>query len=118
MKPLFELKNVKYGVYIDIPELLIEDNKITTLIGPSGSGKTTILKILNKMLSPTHGQVLFKGQDLNNLQSIEHRRKVVMFSQNPVVFDGSVRDNLNAGLIFQEKEPAESSKLKYALELV
>lgn len=115
---MFRLTDVKYADYLNIPELQIEGGLITTLFGPSGSGKTTILKLLNKLISPTSGQVLFNGRDLSLIDSIEHRREVVMLSQDPVVFAGSVRENLNAGLVFRQQPPRDDAKLKHLLEQV
>lgn len=101
---MFEFKDVKFKGILDIPSLNIEKDKITSLIGPSGSGKTTILKMLNKMISPTEGQILFNGERLDQIDSVTHRRHVTMLSQAPAMFDGDVRDNLIAGLKYQHRE--------------
>jgi len=100
---MFQLIDVKYKDIVDIPTLIIEKGKITTLVGSSGSGKTTILRMLNKMLSPTLGRIMFHDTDLANINTVTHRRRVTMLSQNPIMFEGSIRDNLNIGLKFQEK---------------
>ena len=101
---MFEFKAVKFKEIIDIPTLFIAKDKITTLIGPSGSGKTTILKMLNKMISPTEGQILFNGLSLDQIDPIAHRRHVTMMSQTPAMFSGDVKDNLIAGMKFQKRE--------------
>jgi len=105
---MFECKDVKFKEILDIPSLFIAKNKITSLIGPSGSGKTTILKLLNKMISPTEGHILFDGKSLDQIDSIAHRRHVTMLSQAPAMFEGDIKDNLIAGLKFQNREiPAD-----------
>lgn len=105
---MFEFKEVKYKEILDIPKLHISKGKITSLIGPSGSGKTTILKMLNKMLSPTEGQILFNDQSLDQINSIDLRRHVTMLAQAPAMFEGDIKDNLIAGLKFQKREiPAD-----------
>lgn len=105
---MFELIEVKYKDIVDIPHLRIRPG-LTALIGPSGSGKTTVLRMLNKMISPTQGQILYHGSDLHMLRSVEHRRSVMMLSQNPVMFEGSIRDNLTVALHFQERpSPADT----------
>ena len=101
---MIEFIDVKYKNIIDIPMLKIEKEKVTSLIGSSGSGKSTLLKMLNKMISPQSGKILFNGKDLETIDSVFHRRQAVMLSQNPVIFEGNIRDNLNAGLVFQGKE--------------
>jgi putative ABC transport system ATP-binding protein len=108
---MFELIDVKFKEILDIPSLCIPPNKITSLIGPSGSGKTTILKMLNKMLSPTEGHIRFNGQDLGQIDSVIHRRQVTMLSQTPVIFEGNIKVNLIAGLKFQKRDIPDDTVL-------
>lgn len=115
---MFEFIDVKYKNIIDIPLLQIEKEKITTLIGSSGSGKTTVLKMLNKMISPTEGKVLYKENDLRSIDSVSHRREVAMLSQNPAMFEGSIRDNFNSGIMFQGKGLLSDTILKQTLDQV
>lgn len=115
---MFEFVDVKFKNIVDVPELRIEKEKITTLVGSSGSGKTTILRMLNKLISPTNGKILYKGTDLNDIDSVLHRREVSMLTQNPAIFDGSIRDNLSVGLIFQGKKLMEDEVLKQTLDQV
>ncbi len=100
---MFELIDVKYQEVVDIPNLYISEG-LTVLLGASGSGKTTVLRLLNKMLSPTQGRILFKGNDIKQIHSVEHRRNVMMLSQNPAMFEGNIKDNLTIAFRFQEKE--------------
>ena len=51
---MFQFVGVKYKEILDIPELTIRSG-LTALVGPSGGGKTTLLRLLNKMISPTAG---------------------------------------------------------------
>lgn len=100
---MLEFIDVKYKEIVDIPKLNINEG-LTMFLGPSGSGKTTLLKLLNKMISPTEGSILYHGKDLNQLRSVEHRRKVMMLSQTPAMFEGNIRDNLTIAFRFQEKD--------------
>jgi putative ABC transport system ATP-binding protein len=115
---MFEFIDVKFKDIIDLPALCIEKGKITTLVGTSGSGKTTILKLMNKMLSPTQGVILFNRTNLGLINSVTHRRQVTMLSQNPAMFEGNIRDNLQVGLKFQEKDIPGDNVLKGILEQV
>jgi putative ABC transport system ATP-binding protein len=65
-----------------------------TLVGPSGSGKSTLLRCLNRLEEPTAGIVRFKGRDVRSLDPLELRRRVALVLQTPVLFEGTVRDNL------------------------
>jgi putative ABC transport system ATP-binding protein len=100
---MFELIEVKYQKLVDIPHLYITKG-LTVLLGASGSGKTTVLKLLNKMISPTQGRILFYSNDLKQIHSVGHRRNVMMLSQNPAMFEGNIKDNLTIAFRFQAKE--------------
>ncbi|MGM0844392.1 MAG: ABC transporter ATP-binding protein [Bacillota bacterium] len=95
-----------------------KEGKVTTITGQSGAGKSTILKFLNKMLLPTQGKVFFKGTDLKSIDSIELRRQAVMLGQEPVIFEGSIEDNLQIGLKFSKQAPVPRAELQEALDMV
>lgn len=115
---MFEFRDVQYKDIIQIPSLPIGSSEITTLVGKSGGGKTTILRLLNKMISPTSGDILFHQQSLKTLDAIEHRRQVVMLSQSPTIFPGNIRDNLIMGLKFHHREAPADEVLKEMLQRV
>lgn len=100
---MFKIVELKYKNILDIDYLEIQGNKITCIVGESGSGKTTLLKLLNKLISPDKGEIYFKGRALKDWDTIEIRRKVTMLPQNPIIFNGNIRDNLLIGLKFSEK---------------
>jgi len=108
---MYRLENVKYKDIIYIESLDILPQKITCILGESGGGKTTLIKLLNKMISPTSGDIFYKQKSLRKIDSVELRREVVMLSQSPGIFPGSVRDNLLIGLKFSENNPADDSEL-------
>ncbi len=61
--------------------------------GPSGCGKTTLLNIISGLIHPSHGQLLFDGQDVTNLSTQE--RNIAQVFQFPVIYDTmTVYDNL------------------------
>jgi putative ABC transport system ATP-binding protein len=115
---MFEFIDVKFKDVLEIPSLIIQENKTTTLFGPSGSGKTTALRLLNKMISPTTGKILLHGLDLKDINSVAHRRKCIMLSQNPVIFEGNIRDNLNIAFKFQERKHKQDKELLSMLQKV
>jgi putative ABC transport system ATP-binding protein len=112
---MFEFKNVKYKDIVDIPNLRINEG-LTVLLGPSGSGKTTVLRMLNKMISPTEGSIFFNGLDLKELKSVEHRRNAMTLMQSPAMFEGTIRDNLTIPFRFQEKELPDDLALRSVLD--
>lgn len=115
---MFYLKNIKYKNVLDIAVLTIPPNVVTCIVGQSGSGKTTLLRLLNNLISPDKGEILYKDTPLNTINSINLRREVVMLSQSPGIFQGSIKDNLLIGLNFSEKPPAEDLKLINILNML
>jgi len=113
---MFEFMDVGYGSMLSVPDLRIGDEQITSLVGVSGSGKTTVLRLLNKMISPTRGKIFFQGVCLEQINPVQHRRNVVMLSQVPVIFKGTIRDNLCVGLRFQERKAPEDTALNRILK--
>lgn len=115
---MFLLEKVVYSDIVNIQQMKINEGLITTLVGASGSGKTTLLRLLNRMTTPTSGRITYKGQNLEELDPVEHRRKVSMLSQTPLIFDGTVEDNLQIGLQLTEKKPVSSNQLMGVMETV
>ncbi len=114
---MFELTGIKYKNILDIRALRIGEG-LTALVGPSGSGKTTVLRMLSKMISPDEGIIRYRGTDLRQLESVQHRRRVMMLSQTPAMFEGTIRDNLAIALRFQEKDPPGEQALRQILARV
>ena len=71
--------------------------KSTAFIGESGSGKTTIVKLLNRLYDPTEGEVLINGQDLRSFNLRQYRRRISYVSQEPSLFNESIKENLLNG---------------------
>ncbi len=67
------------------------------VFGSSGSGKSTLLRLLNRLLEPTQGRVVFSGQDYTEIPPRELRRRIGLILQQPYLFPGSVADNLRFG---------------------
>ena len=76
-------------VSLDIPF-----GQIAALIGPSGAGKSTVADLLAGLVSPDRGAVLVDGVPLEGGARQAWRSRVAYVQQDPVLFSGSVRDNL------------------------
>jgi UDP-glucose/iron transport system ATP-binding protein len=115
---MFALENVRYRDILSIPRLEIPSGEVTCIVGRSGSGKTTLLRLLNRMISPDEGTIRYKGDPITAIDPVQLRRQLVMLPQTPVMFDGTVRDNLLIGLEFSEREPAGDDVLRRVLEVM
>ncbi|XP_010556228.1 PREDICTED: ABC transporter I family member 17 [Tarenaya hassleriana] len=80
------------GVTVAIPR-----GMIVGIIGPSGSGKSTFLRCLNRLWEPPPATVFLDGDDITEIDVIMLRRRVGMLFQLPVLFDGTVADNVRYG---------------------
>ncbi|WP_261807415.1 ABC transporter ATP-binding protein [Lapidilactobacillus luobeiensis] len=122
-KPIIELKGItkQYDdgfVALSKINMTIEQGKFYSLLGPSGSGKTTILRIIAGFTNATEGQVLFSGQQINQLPP--NQRKVNTVFQNYALFPHlDVFDNVAFGLTLQKRPKQEVKKrVLDALKLV
>ena len=115
---MFTLTNITYKGILDIEKLLIPGQKITCIVGESGSGKTTLSRLLNKLISPDEGIIKYHDSILQEINSVELRRKVVMLPQTPAIFPGTIRDNLLLGLKFAEQPAVDDDHLQVAMKTV
>lgn len=115
---MFKLKDIKFKNILDIENLEIHENVVTIVKGESGSGKSTMLKLLNNIISPDSGVVMYNGIDVNDINPITLRRDVIMQSQFPNIFPGNVRENLNIIFTLRGEEGLDDEKLLKALEIV
>jgi ATP-binding cassette, subfamily C, bacterial len=74
--------------------LTIAAGETVALVGPSGAGKSTLADILGGLIAPDSGQMLIDGTPLDPAMRHGWRRQVAYVDQSPVLFHGSVRDNL------------------------
>jgi subfamily B ATP-binding cassette protein MsbA len=74
--------------------LNIEAGQTIALVGASGSGKTTVVNALLGFLRPEQGQILLDGVDIGSLRKSSLRQQFAVVSQDIVLFDGSIGDNV------------------------
>lgn len=79
--------------------LTFEAGKVTAIVGPSGSGKSTIAALLMRFYDPVSGRVLVGGSDLRELNVRAYRKHVALVDQEPVLFAGTIMQNIRHGLL-------------------
>ena len=77
--------------------LTIKHGERVAIVGSNGSGKTTLLGLLYRLYDPEQGAVFVDGQDLRRVSVRSLRKQVGVVSQETVLFEGSVRDNVAYG---------------------
>ncbi|KAF9891564.1 hypothetical protein FE257_003575 [Aspergillus nanangensis] len=73
--------------------------KVTALVGQSGSGKSTIVGLLERWYNPASGTIKFDGHPLDEFNLSSLRKNVRLVQQEPVLFQGTVFDNIKQGLV-------------------
>lgn len=95
----FEFKNVTFTYanghkVIDNMNFKIKANSTVAFVGKSGSGKTTVFNLLCKMYNIDSGKITIDGIDIRELDKDSIRGNITIISQNPYIFNMSIRDNL------------------------
>lgn len=99
-----EFKNVVFH-YPSRPEqkvlqglnIKFEKGKTTAIVGPSGAGKSSITQMIERFYDPSEGQVLIDGKDLKTLSLVHFRKQIGYVSQEPVLFNTTIRKNILMG---------------------
>jgi len=90
-------------------DLEIRPGEVVALVGPSGAGKSTILSLLLRFYDVDRGRVLLEGADVRTLPLAELRRAFAMVAQEPVLFSGTIRDNIAYGKDGATREEIEAA---------
>jgi ATP-binding cassette subfamily B protein len=95
-------RDVRFG-YTDSDTILkdvsftAEGGKTTALVGPSGAGKSTVISLIPRFYDPAAGEILIDGQDIAHVTKQSLRNAIAYVSQQPYLFEGTIRDNIRYG---------------------
>lgn len=104
LKGSYSFKNVKFAYrnskepILDGINMEIKQGETIALVGESGSGKTTMLNLLIGFITPVDGRLLVDGMDIMDLNLRSYRRFISVVPQMPVLFTGTIRENIIYGL--------------------
>jgi ATP-binding cassette subfamily B protein len=99
--------------------LVAEGGKTTALVGPSGAGKSTIINLIPRFYDPAEGEILIDGQNIADVTKSSLRHQLAYVSQQPYMFEGSIRDNIRYGRPdATDEEVEEAAKLAHAHEFI
>ncbi len=99
---MIELRGVRhhYGgrVVLELEQFAVKDGAMLAVVGHNGAGKSTLLRLLALLEHPMEGQVLLNGSVVPRRAPAVQRRRVTLVEQRPMLFRGTVRENLEYGL--------------------
>lgn len=107
-------ENVGFGYASDRPvlqdiNLQAEPGEVTALVGPTGAGKSTLVHLLPAFYEPTAGRILIDGQDIATVALDSLRAQIAVVSQEPFLFNGTVRENILYGCPTAETDRMEAA---------
>ncbi len=99
---MVELRGVRHRyagrLVLDLAQFALPRAGTVAVVGHNGAGKSTLLRLLALLEAPTEGQVLFDGAAVPPRAPASLRRRVTLVEQRPILFRGTVRENLEYGL--------------------
>ncbi|MDU7441410.1 MAG: ABC transporter ATP-binding protein [Clostridium sp.] len=118
---MIEFKNIKKSykskTILENFNLNIDNGKLVVLIGASGCGKTTLLKMINRLISITEGEIVINGKNINNMDPIELRRGIGYVIQQTGLFPHmTVKENIE--IIPKLMKKSESEIEQKTIELL
>lgn len=104
---MLELRRVRHRydsrLVLDLEQFTVPPGALIAIVGHNGSGKSTLLRLLALLERPTEGEVLVDGTvvaggRLRGRAGAELRRRITLVEQRPILFRGTVRENIAYGL--------------------
>jgi ATP-binding cassette subfamily B (MDR/TAP) protein 1 len=89
----------------------IRPGQYVAFVGASGCGKTTAIALLERFYDPTLGGVFVDGRDIASLNVNEYRKHLALVSQEPTLYQGTIRDNI---LLGTEREDVSEDEIVIA----
>lgn len=83
---------------LDVGELHVVPGETLAVLGPTGAGKSTLLRVMNGLVKPDRGRLEWEGQPVAIPMPLGVRRRMAMAMQDPLLFRGSVADNVAYGM--------------------
>ena len=114
LKGPVQMKKVTFGYQPERPifkelELEIPFYPWVAVVGPSGCGKSTLINLILRLYAPKQGEILLDGVDLSKIRLHDLRKNIAIATQQPLLFDLSVRENISCGLKEVTREQIEEA---------
>ena len=107
-------ENVFFGYSADVPvlrglSLQLPAGKVTACVGASGAGKTTLAMLLYRFYEPQSGQITIEGVPVTAIKRQALRENIGIVPQEPILFNGTIRDNIRYGKLTATDAEIESA---------
>lgn len=89
--------------------LYVQRGEVVAIVGPSGSGKSTLVNLIPRFFDPTHGTITLDGEDLRDVKVSSLRRQIGTVTQETVLFNDTVRNNIAYGQPDVPRERVEAA---------
>jgi ABC-type multidrug transport system fused ATPase/permease subunit len=83
--------------------------EMVALVGLTGAGKTTLVSLVPRLFEPSHGRVLVDGVDVARYSLRSLRERIALVPQEPVLFSGTIADNIRYGRLDATDEEVEAA---------
>lgn len=93
-------------------DLKINENEVIGIVGESGSGKSTLISLLGRLYESEKGEIRIDGVDLKELDLKWIRKQIGVVPQEPVLFTGSIKENISYGSTEFKNEQIELATKK------
>ena len=114
----FEYKNTEKKAIKNI-NLDIQGDSMSAFVGHSGAGKSTIINLIPRFYDPQEGNILIDGQKINSVKLSSLRKKMSLVSQDVILFDDTIRNNVAyANIGATDEEIIEACKHAAADEFI
>lgn len=125
-KSTLEFRNVSFRYQADKAalhniNLTLRKGEVLAVVGPSGAGKTSLLQLLMRFYDPDEGDILLDGVNLREFKQASHRRLFGVVTQDPILFNASVRDNISYAAVdagVAEDDVIRAAKIAHVDEFV
>ena len=88
-------------------------NRVVALCGQSGCGKSSIISLIERFYDPESGGVFFNGRNIKDLDPKWYHNQIAIVQQEPVLFSGTIRENICYGVNFDGLDSAQIDELTW-----
>lgn len=99
------------------PKIDIKKNTFTFIRGKSGSGKSTYLKLLNRTLLPSQGEIFYEDKNIKDYPVLDYRKEVLLVPQEVFLTEGTIYDNFKFYFEARDEEVISEDEMDTFLKL-